>query len=49
MGRVGGKGELGELPCLAVGPEGEVVVADTRILVYSEQGGLVSPASCHLS
>ena len=42
VGHIGGQGELGELPSLAVGPDGEVLVADSKILVYSEEGVMVS-------
>ena len=42
VGQIGGQGELGELPSLAVGPDGEVLVADSKILVYSEEGVMVS-------
>ena len=42
VGHIGGQGELGELPSLAVGSEGEVLVADSKILVYSEEGVMVS-------
>ena len=42
VGHIGGQGELGELPSLAVGPAGEVLVADSKILVYSEEGVMVS-------
>lgn len=41
VGHIGGQGELGELPSLAVGPDGEVLVADSKILVYSEEGVMV--------
>ena len=42
VGHIGGQGELGELPSLAVGPAGELLVADSKILVYSEEGVMVS-------
>ena len=45
VGHIGGQGELGELPSLAVGPDGEVLVADSKILVYSEEGVMVSKPS----
>ena len=42
VGHIGGQGELGELPSLTIGPDGEVMVADSKILVYSEEGVMVS-------
>ena len=42
VGHIGGQGELGELPSLTIGPDGEVMVADSKILVYSEEVVMVS-------
>ena len=41
VGRLGSGAELGELPSVLVGSCGEVLVAGSRVRVYTEQGQLV--------
>ena len=41
VGRLGSGAELGELPSVLVGSCGEVLVAGSRVRVYTEQGQMV--------